>query len=98
MNVRIESVHFKTDEKLIAYIENKLSKLDKYFDKIIDAHVILKLENSGKVKDKVIEVRLAIPGNDIFASETQKTFESATDIVTDTLKRLLIKRKEKMRA
>lgn len=98
MKVQIESLHFKADDKLVAYIEKKLNKLDKYFDKIIDGHVTLKLENSGKVRDKVIEVKLGVPGNDIFASETQKTFESAMDIVTDTLKRLVIKHKEKMRA
>ena len=98
MKVQIESLHFKADDKLVAYVEKKLNKLDKYFDKIIDARVTLKLENSGKVKDKIIEVRLAVPGNDVFASETQKTFESATDIVVDTLKRLVIKHKEKMRA
>ncbi len=98
MKVQIESLHFKADDKLVAYVEKKLNKLDKYFDKIIDARVTLKLENSGKVKDKIVEVRLAVPGNDVFASESKKTFEAATDLVSDTLKRLLIKHKEKMRA
>ena len=62
MTTRIESIHFTADQKLIDFIQKKLDKLDQYHDRIIDAHVILKLENTGQVKDKVVEVKLDIPG------------------------------------
>ena len=61
MKVHTQSVHFSADSKLLAFIERKLSKLDQFFDRIVSAKVILKLENSGRVKDKVAEVRLEIP-------------------------------------
>ena len=97
MTVRTESVQFKADEKLLAYIEKKLSKLDSFFDRIIDANVKLKLENSGQVRDKVAEVKIQVPGSTLFVSETNKTFEASIDLATDNLKRQLKKYKEKLR-
>ncbi|WP_363325461.1 HPF/RaiA family ribosome-associated protein, partial [Phaeodactylibacter sp.] len=47
MKVQTEAVSFKADQKLIDFIEQKLQKMEKYFDRIIEAKVTLKLENSG---------------------------------------------------
>ncbi|MBK8506787.1 MAG: ribosome-associated translation inhibitor RaiA [Saprospiraceae bacterium] len=98
MTTRIESIHFTADQKLIDFIQKKLDKLDQYHDRIIDAHVILKLENTGQVKDKVVEVKLDIPGDLIVASESSKSFEAAVDEVSSVLKRLLIRHKERVRS
>lgn len=98
MTTRIESIHFTADQKLIDYIQKRLDKLDQFHDRIIDAHVILKLENTGQVKDKIVEVKLDIPGDLIVATESNKTFEAAMDQVSDVLKRLLIKHKERVRS
>lgn len=98
MKVHTEAVQFKADIKLIDFIEKKIGKLDQYFDHILEAQVVLKLENSGQVRDKIAEVRLNVPGEVIFAKETSKTFEAAVDEATEALKRQLIKHKEKIRA
>ncbi len=95
MKVYTESVQFKADQKLLDFIEKKLNKIDHYFDRIIDARVTLKLENTGQVRDKIAEVRLKVPGDLLVAKESQKTFEAAIDAVVDGLKRQLIKFKEK---
>ena len=50
MEVRIQSVRFNADEKLINYIESKIEKLKKFNDRIIETEVFLKLENSGQVR------------------------------------------------
>lgn len=97
MTIRIESIHFTADQKLIEFIQKKLDKLDQYHDRVIDAHVILKLENSGRVRDKIVEVKLDVPGDLIIATESHKTFEAAIDQVSDVLKRQLIKYKERVR-
>jgi len=97
MKVQTEAVQFKADQKLIDYIEKKLGKMEQFFDRIIEARVVLKLENSGQVKDKVAEVSLSVPGDTIFAKETNKTFEASIDKVVDSLKRQLIKYKEKVK-
>lgn len=98
MKVHTEAVQFKADIKLVDFIEKKLSKLDQYFDHILEAQVVLKLENSGQVRDKIAEIRLNVPGEVIFAKESSKTFEAAVDEAADALKRQLIKHKEKIRA
>lgn len=97
MRVHTEAVQFKADVKLIDFIEKKLGKMEQYFDHIIEAQVVLKLENAGQVKDKVAEVKLSVPGETIFVKETSKTFEASIDSAVDSLKRQLIKYKERLR-
>ena len=97
MRVHTESVQFKADQKLIEYIEKRLNKMDQFFDRIIEARVTLKLENSGHIRDKIAEVRLSVPGEQLIAKEASKTFEASVDGATSALKRQLIKYKERLR-
>ena len=97
MKIHTESVQFKADQKLHEFIEKKMEKLTIYFDHIINAEVKLRLENSGQVKDKVTEIELHIPGQHLFAKETNKTFEQSIDSAVDNLRRQLAKYKEKHR-
>ena len=97
MRVQTESVQFKADQKLISFIERKVGKMEQLYDRIIDAKVVLKLENSGQVKDKIAEVRLNLPGDTLFAKESNKTFEASIDSAASSLKRQLIKYKERLR-
>jgi putative sigma-54 modulation protein len=96
MLAKIHSVCFTTDEKLDEYIQKKVNKLDALYDKIINADIYLKLDSHDHVKDKVVEIKLNIPGATLFASETSKAFEESTDLVIDSIKRQLNKRKEKI--
>ena len=95
MKVHTQALHFSADRKLLHFIEKKLGKLTQLFDRIIDADVILKLENSGQVKDKIAEVKITLPGSVLYVKETNKTFEASIDSATATLKRQLIKYKER---
>jgi putative sigma-54 modulation protein len=98
MKIDVRSVHFVVDQKLVDYIQKKSEKLDQFFDKIIDAQVVLKLENSGQVRDKIFEMVLQVPGDRLVAKETSKTFEAATDLAIDNMKRQIIRHKEKLQA
>lgn len=97
MKVHTESVKFKADKKLLQFIDQKVGKLDQFFDRIVDADVILRLENSGQVKDKVAEIRLNVPGQQLFAKQQHKSFEESIDKAVDDLRRQLTKYKEKLR-
>lgn len=97
MKVHTEAVQFKADQKLIDFIQKKMEKLGSFFDRIIEVQVKLRLENSGQVKDKVAEVLIHVPGQSLFAKETNKTFEQSVDIVADNLRRQLERYKEKAR-
>jgi putative sigma-54 modulation protein len=95
MRVHTESVAFKADQKLVEFVERKLSKMDQFFDRIIDAHVVLKLENAGQVKDKIAEVRIKVPGNVLIAKESNRTFEASVASAVEALRRQIIRYKEK---
>ena len=95
MKVHTQALHFSADKKLLMFIEKKLGKLTQLFDRIIDADVILKLENSGQVRDKVAEVKITLPGTVLYVKESNKSFEASIDSATMTLKRQLIKYKER---
>lgn len=97
MNVKIQSIKFDVDQKLIDYINSKLSKVNKFFDGIIGAEVFLKLLNTSEADNKVVEVKLLIPGNDLFVERKSKRFEEALDECVEVLKRQINRQKEKMR-
>ncbi|MBL1146033.1 MAG: ribosome-associated translation inhibitor RaiA [Bacteroidetes bacterium] len=99
MNVKlnVRSVNFDVDQKLVDFIQGRIDKLTQFFDKIIEADVYLKVDNNHVNENKVVEIRLYIPGHDLFAKKTSKNFEAATDEVTEALRRQAKKRKEKIR-
>ena len=97
MNVNINSVNFKTDKKLIEFINGRVSKLSSMYDGVIGSEVTLKLDNNDTPENKIAEIRLSIRGNDLYARKQCKTFEEATDIAVDALRRQLRKHKEKQR-
>lgn len=98
MDIRVQAIQFDADQKLVDLIEKKITKLQTFFDHIIDAEVFLKLENKNtQVKDKTVTIRLNIPGKALAAEETSKLFEEATDLAVESLRRQLKKHKEKIR-
>ena len=93
----MHAVKFTADQSLLDFVQAKLDKLDTFHDHIIGAEVFLRLDgaDSNKVKEKVVEVRLTIPGKELFVKEHDKSFESATDRVLDVLKDKLVRCKQK---
>lgn len=96
MEITVQSVHFDADVKLQEFIDKKLRKLETFFDHIVSVDVILKLENSGQVKDKIAEIKLNIPGATLLAKESCKTFEESIDQCADAMRKQLQKHKDKM--
>jgi putative sigma-54 modulation protein len=95
MKVKIQSIHFDADKKLLEFIEGKVGKLNTYSNKIIDSEVFLRLDKSSSHENKIAEIKLLVPGNDLFAKRQCKTFEEATDQAVEALRRQLKKKKEK---
>jgi putative sigma-54 modulation protein len=97
MQIDIRSVHFKTDKKLDDFILEKVNKLSQYFDGIISAEVSLKVANVESNDNKITEVRINIPGNDLYAKKQTGSFEESVDESCEALRKQLIKHKEKLR-
>ena len=97
MEIKIHSIHFDADKKLIDFINSKVKKLIQFYDNIIGVEVFLKVDKDQNTENKVAEIRLDIPGSDIFAKKRSKSFEESVDNVLDAIKRQLTKHKEKQR-
>ena len=98
MRININAIHFSADRKLKERIIDRVEKLNKYFGNIIEVNVTLKLENSGRIRDKVVEIQLNVPGNVIFGTSTDKKFEKAADEAISGMRRQVLKYKERRRA
>lgn len=99
MNVKIQTVHFNADSKLIAYVNKKLEKLTVFSDRIIQVNVFLKLDNVvHTIKDKIAEISVHAPRQKFFVKSTSKSFEESFDSAFDSLVTQLKKKKEKQAA
>ncbi|RZK37713.1 MAG: ribosome-associated translation inhibitor RaiA [Pedobacter sp.] len=98
MKIRVQSIHFTADRKLLDFIQKKVDKLDLFFDQIISGEVYLKLENVEDEANKISEIKLMVPGVTLFAKEQCKSFEEATDLAIESLKKQITKHKDKTRA
>ena len=98
MEVKINSVHFTADQKLVDFVNKKVSKLETFFDGIINAEVTLKVLKPETANNKVSELKVSIPANGyLFAKKQADTFEEATDLAIDAVRKQLDKYKEKLK-
>ncbi|MBN1251917.1 MAG: ribosome-associated translation inhibitor RaiA [Bacteroidales bacterium] len=97
MNIIITSIHFTADSKLEKLLENKISKLSQFHDSIITANVYLKIEKNQDSDNKITEIKLDIPGSELFAKKQSNSFEKAADSTIEALKKQLLKVKEKQK-
>lgn len=97
MKVNVKSVRFRADQKLEDFIEKKLQKFFGFHEQILDADVVLKLDNNETRENKIAEIRLALKGEDLFAKKQSKAFEESVDQAIDALKKQIDKYKEKFK-
>jgi putative sigma-54 modulation protein len=98
MKVNVNAVNFTIDSKLVSFIQERMDKLEKFYDKVVTSDVYLKVENISEKENKIVEIKLSVPGDDIIVKKQCKTFEEAVDLSSESLERSLLKKKEKMRA
>ncbi|MDC8000135.1 ribosome-associated translation inhibitor RaiA [Aequorivita todarodis] len=98
MKVNIQTPNFAAKDELLAFVENRLSKLEQFYDRIVFADVFLKVQKTSEKENKIVEVLLSIPGDDIMVKKEAKSFEEAIDDVVKALERQLKKHKQKQKA
>ena len=91
MKIQINTIHFDADKKLISFIELKLNKLITFNDSIISADVFLRIEKNDSHENKLVEIKLHLPGKELFAKRHSTSFEVATDYVAEALRRQVLK-------
>ena len=94
MDIIIQSLGFKAGAELEGYIKEKLGKLNPN-DQIVRANVTLFLGPEKSVQNTYCEIRLEVPGNDLFIKENSADFEQSVDTAVNKLQAMMRKSKEK---
>jgi len=97
MNITVQSIKFNADSKLIEFIKKRTEKLNQFLDNIIEGVCYLRLENVEDEANKIVELKFNVPGNQLFAKAQAKTFEEATDLAIESIRRQINKHKTKTR-
>jgi len=95
MNIRIQSVKFDADKKLLDFAEKRIEKLDRFIERVTLADVTLKLDKDHDSGNKVAMIRLDVPGEALVAEFRSKSFEESIDEAVDALKKQIEKHKAK---
>lgn len=95
MKISVQAIGLTPHQPLEEFIDKKLSKLNTFYDKILECKVLLRVENHSEKENKTSEIIVVIPGDDIVVKKTSASFEESIDLCVDTAKKLLIKKKEK---
>ena len=90
----MHAIHFKADHKLLTFIQERLNKLEQFNDQIVSAEVYLRLDNDREKENKITEIKLHVPGKDLFAKKQCKSFEEATNVAVEALRRQIMKDKK----
>ncbi|MBX2962172.1 MAG: ribosome-associated translation inhibitor RaiA [Cyclobacteriaceae bacterium] len=96
MKINIQAIDFSPKQDLLDLVNEKIEKLERFSDRIVESRVVLRVEKSEKRDNKICEIRLVIPGNDLFVSKKFESFEEAVFKATETLQRQIKEWKEKL--
>ena len=86
MDIKIQSIHFDATEKLEAFVEKKVAKLEKSFEDIQKVEVQLKVVKPATAQNKEASLTVAVPGNTLFVEKTTDTFEESIDLCVDSMR------------
>ncbi|MDE5837541.1 MAG: ribosome-associated translation inhibitor RaiA [Paramuribaculum sp.] len=96
MEVRIQAIHFDIAEKLTAFINKKVERIQRHFPDITAADVTLKVVKPETAMNKEAVVELTVPQQEkMVATKTADSFEEAIDLCLEALERQLEKKKAK---
>lgn len=98
MKVSVHAVNFTVDKKLVDFVQERMDKLEKFYDKVVSCDVFFKVEKTSEKENKIAEIKIHVPGDEFIVKKQCKTFEEAVEQSAESLERLLIKRKEKVNA
>ena len=93
MEIRVKSLKFDADQKLLDYVEKKVSKLSRFSDHLDVVDVTLSLLNEPDNKE--VQIHTRVYGQDLLIERSASTFEDAVSEVVDLMKEKVTRTKEK---
>lgn len=98
MKLQMHSIRFDADQKLLDFIQKKVDKLETFYDRFIDGEIFLKIDKADTNENKIVEVKLNVPGSQLFAKGQSTSFEAAADLAVEAIRRQISKLKDKQLA
>ena len=95
MDIILQSIGFKASEALEQFIHEKLGKVDQHTHNIIRADVTLTKGPEAELHNNYCEIRLEVPGNDLFAKKNSSSFEHAIVESIEALQHRIEKNRDK---
>ena len=92
MKYNIRGNKLEVTDAINDYLQNKLARVEKYFDDDVEAKVII----SAKDREQKVEVTIWSGKYNVRAEEVNEDLYSAIDLVVDKLERQLKKYKDKL--
>ena len=93
MNFSVSGHHLEVTPAIRSYVENKLERVARHFDHVIDAHVILSV---SKLRQKA-EVTLRVRGKDLHCESEEDDLYAAIDLMIDKLDRQVLRHKDRVK-
>lgn len=97
MEAIFQFVHLTKSERLEEFTKEKLNKLENKYDWIVRAEVFFKKQDGEEPNGFICNIKLSVPGPQIFAESNKDSFESAIAASVKDLDRQLEKQKAKMK-
>ncbi len=97
METQFTARHFDPTPALRDYAVKRLGKLERFYDGIVDAHVILDTDGAPAA-DKTAEITLNVYRQRLSANDAAATYEKAIDHCVERLRRQLVKYKSKLKS
>jgi putative sigma-54 modulation protein len=94
MKILIQAPDLKPQQELIDFINEKINKLERFTDEVLESRVLLKVDKSDSRENKICEIRLVVKGHDLFATRQSKSFEEATTDAVEALRKQIESRKK----
>ncbi len=95
MKTSFQSTNFKADQKLLDFINERLSRLERYYDHVIETKVFLKVNKADDRNNKLVEIKMQVLNQVLFAEAIDRTFEIAADQAIEAIRVQLVRYKEK---
>ena len=97
MNLTISGHHIDVTPALRSYVTNKLDRISRHFDQVVDVKVILTIENQKeKERRQRAECNIHVKGNDLFAESSHHDLYAAVDELVDKLDRQVVRHKTRL--
>ena len=97
MNLTISGHHLELTPAIREYVQNKLERIKRHFDHVIDIAVILTVDKiTEKDKRQKAEINLRLRGKDLHVESIAHDLYAAIDALIDKLDRQVLKYKNKI--